>query len=118
MYLDTIYEAIKTQYPTDNIFVSGKPSTVDEFILIETIRGRSPDITLDLQVVHKPSIRITVSYKTFLEAYSIAESIFNLLTGFSGGEMLSILPETDIISLGKDEKEYSVFYFNCKALVI
>jgi hypothetical protein len=115
MYLDKVYETIKELYPSANVVVDEKAET-DEYICIQSVRGRSPDITLDRKVINKPCFKVTVASNSYAEAYTTSKTIYDTLLGHSDTEVLNISPEISVTPLGKDDKGFNLCFCTYKTM--
>lgn len=85
----------------------------DNVICISRVRGRPPEMDLEGIVYRNPSIRIAVRDKSYEASENRLQQIINNLSDLYhvlDPEILGFFLESDIISLGMDDKHRTTVY--------
>ncbi len=115
--LENIFDLIEDEYEDEVIYIGEAPTDApDDICVISRIRGRPPELTLDKIAYRNPSIRILVRDKTYINAEERMQNIIQVLTSShhigTDPEIMGIFIESDILSLGLDDKRRASLYIN------
>jgi hypothetical protein len=87
-------------------------ATPNECVSISMIPGRPADLDLDGVSMRNPSFRVVVRDTDYDTCESRLEAIITILTATHTSSILAIYIESDMVDLGKDNKNRSSIYCN------
>lgn len=115
--LEDIADLLTTE---DSIYIGERPlDSPDNCSLIEQISGRPSQHVFGQATAafRQPSIQITIRDVSYTDGYERCEDIIGVLDGYSGSGM-NLYLESDIITLGNDDKKRSEFTMIYRLIVI
>lgn len=113
MYLDDI-EALLID---ETVMINDYNDEKDNIVCITPYGSNEPDITFDKVLVRYPKIQLFIRDVSFDNAWTRAETILETLKGYTNEDM-SIIPISDILTGGRDDKGRNVLYLNFKIIKI
>lgn len=121
-----LLDAIDTLITTETTkYVGSFPETAtDNICTLYDIGGRAPEHTLGQKkaAYRQPGFQVRIRDKSYTAAYNRCQSIISSLDGLTnqtitGGKIVQILLEGDIMSLGRDKKDRIELTMNFSTIV-
>jgi hypothetical protein len=109
MYLDDIASLLLNE----TVMINDYNDKNDNIVCLIPYGSGEPDITFEKNIIRYPKFQAYIRDTVFTTAWSRAETILSTLKGYTNSSM-SIIPISDIISGGKDEKDRNILYLNFK----
>ena len=94
-----------------NIFISYFDDSIDNICVITPTGGYAPTYSFGGVAYREPTFQIRIRDTSYANGYERAETIFELLNQHS-----DIYSTSDILSLGKDDKNRSEFTLNFRVV--
>lgn len=110
MYLDDISTLLTNE---ENIYINDYNDEENNILCLIPYGSNEPDMTFEKALIRYPKFQCYVRDESFDNAWDRAETILETLKGYTNEDM-SIIPISDIITGGKDDKGRNILYINFK----
>jgi hypothetical protein len=100
-------------------YIGDMPDTPNNLICLFLTGGYDPEMDLSKNAITRPTLQVRVRDTSYSSGVARCEAIQTLLRGVTNTEIngnyyIEILQQSDILSLGKDDKNRSNFTINFK----